>query len=1406
MARLWSSGIELQSVTSGVEFSGVGGDISIDVNVPHNAGGTCLIAGGVDTPLLSGAAQYVEHQFAAANGNGPYYFRAYVRIHTAPSAENRIIALLDSGGTVRAYVTIDASRQLRLYDEDGVIGSASSAISTGTWYRVEMLFDASASAGSHVLRARIDGSEFAGSTARSISTGVTTFRIGGNLASEAQTTGRWYFDDLAINDATGSYQTSYPGNGYIECHRPNGFEDYTGGNSVGGSLDMCIKEIPPDDASSYYQLLADTDMFRMYNTASHSIHAVKLVQIGIRARGADANPASLKVRVMSPRDGYTAYQEATVALATASFVTNADTAPKNYPLTSYVSPVTGEPWADDEVYDGNFGAYAVDATPDIDITTMWWLAEYDDDHLVFHDGFELFQSYNKYKNGLEIRNFFIDMLEASWGWQYSLYLDDEQLDGIGESVAQFSLVDSIRAGKNFLKALTESLNLTATITSFKIFIKQFIESIGIAIGILKKATKVFADSTTLTPAITATKVTNRYWVGGTGNINDTAHWSLTSGGASGASVPTAAENAIFDAASFAADGTVTFNVDFTCRNLDCSALDQVVAFTASSPSKNINVYGSLACDSAMTFSSLTVVRMLSVASETIALNGISTNLYIYLSGGGVYTFTSGGTIRTLFPNNGTCDFNGQTLVCDNGIQLQDIAGTTFLIFGAATITTNSFSLARSTNTVFIDPGTASMAVGTGGIYDASAGNYPKSLYDVSIDCSVAQSSGFSLPSINGKFTFHNLTLTGSAIRDAATEILYDTIVTGTFTATGNSILNRLRIQKTLYGSVVTPVIITAAAVSLANVDFRQITGAGAAAPFTGTSLGNSGLNTGITFDTPVTRYWVGGTGDYSDTAHWAASSNGAGGVSVPLPQDTVIFDANSLSANDSVITLDYVHFGASVNLSALTKTLAFVFQDYHVFLYGNFTSSNLVSWTSESLYPMLRITGGGSNINLRFNTVNFPASILLSNGGGTVTLLDSVSISGTTSIYDADFDLNGNSFTTEEITLWLYSGSICKLHMGEGSLTTRRFSANSGATIYWETATIFLINENAGVAETLFLLCANVGTPYQVVISSKNLQWYGGMNTIQRLVFNSGARVLIDQQTISITNALTINGLDADLVTLSAYPASYFYFSAASGVVVTSEYVDLTNCRSTGGALFKTKNSVDNGGNTGWIFYTVLQKIFLEAVTLIASITNFRGAVKTFLENVSLIESCTKKANKVFASVLSITATLPRALTVWFRQLTESIVLVEFMPKKLVRLFTDTVVLTASIVKKTVKPFVELYTLIDRFTISTTLHRTFIDGILLNETIVKAKSMYKILTEVLTITPIISTIQLILKVLTETLVMADRFVLRLNGRVTALWSRVQKATTGWTKVPKDRSTWNITTKASPEWERQQRDL
>lgn len=66
---------------------------------------------------------------------------------------------------------------------------------------------------------------------------------------------------------------------------------------------------------------------------------------------------------------------------------------------------------------------------------------------------------------------------------------------------------------------------------------------------------------------------NRYWVSaGTGNwdASDTSRWSASSGGATGASAPTASDDVFFDANSGGGSSYCTISGTASCRSLNCS--------------------------------------------------------------------------------------------------------------------------------------------------------------------------------------------------------------------------------------------------------------------------------------------------------------------------------------------------------------------------------------------------------------------------------------------------------------------------------------------------------------------------------------------------------------------------------------------------------------------------------------------------------------------------------------------------------------------------------------------------------------------------------------------------------------------------------------------------------------------
>jgi len=76
---------------------------------------------------------------------------------------------------------------------------------------------------------------------------------------------------------------------------------------------------------------------------------------------------------------------------------------------------------------------------------------------------------------------------------------------------------------------------------------------------------------------------NRYWVGGSGNWTSTTKWSSTSGGASGASVPTSADDVFIDQNSSAGTFTITVGSnDVNVRNFSAQNLDDFATISINS--------------------------------------------------------------------------------------------------------------------------------------------------------------------------------------------------------------------------------------------------------------------------------------------------------------------------------------------------------------------------------------------------------------------------------------------------------------------------------------------------------------------------------------------------------------------------------------------------------------------------------------------------------------------------------------------------------------------------------------------------------------------------------------------------------------------------------------------------------
>ena len=389
--RMFSSGFELQSVVADEEWTTVTNTPAIDTTT-FRYGAASLRATG----WSSGTAESTAFTFKAANSVGPFFARTYLRIATVPASgnTNRIISFRDSGGTDRAYITLLNSGSLQLFDEDGQVGSDSSALSTATWYRIELKIDCGSACddANDVIEATINGATaFATASNRDLTNGVNQFVVGANLGAAAITAGDWYFDDVAVNENVGSSQNGYPGPGAIFHIKPSTTGDSETWTSVGtenpgcdaaGDANWgCYDEITPDETTSYATsttadqiddvALADPGNFLPDNAP------ITLVQAGVRFTNSSTPVSTFRVRLKDNTAISTVESDQIVTNSTTWF-TNNNTSPRLSPLTMYTRPDRTDAWTETALNSTQIGIRldTDGGTNTVNVSTLWLLVEF----------------------------------------------------------------------------------------------------------------------------------------------------------------------------------------------------------------------------------------------------------------------------------------------------------------------------------------------------------------------------------------------------------------------------------------------------------------------------------------------------------------------------------------------------------------------------------------------------------------------------------------------------------------------------------------------------------------------------------------------------------------------------------------------------------------------------------------------------------------------------------------------------------------------------------------------------------------------------------------------------------------------------------------------------------------------
>lgn len=508
---------------------------------------------------------------------------------------------------------------------------------------------------------------------------------------------------------------------------------------------------------------------------------------------------------------------------------------------------------------------------------------------------------------------------------------------------------------------------------------------------------------------------DRYWVGGTGNWNttNTTNWSTSSGGAGGASVPTNADNVFFNAAS--GTGTVTVAATSSCLNLDFTGFTGTLAGTSA-----ILIHGNLVIVAGMTISHTGTLYFASTSgSYTVTTNGKTVTSRIIF---GFSPSTSTWTLQDALTNTNT---NGMTV--ENGTFDTNNYNVTAVALSSSNTNTRTINLGSSTVTLsgatpinFATSSNLTFNAGTSSIAStavtATINGGGHTFYDVTRSAGNS-STGLTLNDAN---TFNNLTIgaiTSSGVR--AFLLNADQTINGTLTlSAGTNATMRTFVQSSAIGTTRT---LTCGAVfrdgvgnPIQDIDFRDITIAGTAAPVSGTRLGDCKGNSGITFDAAKTVYYraTGSASWGATTSSWSLTSGGtADHAAFPLAQDTAVFPSATYPASGSTTTVNAAYNIGTIDMSARTSNTMTLSVSASAVIYGSWTNGTgtIISGTSTLTF-LGRSTQTITSAGKTFTTV-----VAISAVGGSVVLQDALIVNRATasaiSLLAGTLDANNYNIT-----------------------------------------------------------------------------------------------------------------------------------------------------------------------------------------------------------------------------------------------------------------------------------------------------------------------------------------------------------------------------------------------------------
>jgi hypothetical protein len=554
-----------------------------------------------------------------------------------------------------------------------------------------------------------------------------------------------------------------------------------------------------------------------------------------------------------------------------------------------------------------------------------------------------------------------------------------------------------------------------------------------------------------------------FWVGGTATYDGTtARFATTSGGVATVAATTSSDDVFFDPASGAA--VVTVGVTMNVRQIDFTGFTGTFNLNVASTGLFVSgVVGGGVCKlvSTMTWTQGNGASLNFTGTGTTINFTSASRLLGNIAVGGTCTVVCQDAWSSVSPSQnvsvatGTLNTNGFAMAWGSFTSATTSVRT--LTFGSSQITCAGVWTTNVTTGLTITANTATVTF-TGNVNQSTFGGTWNGM-SVVMNGITAGTAVFGVLGTTiglGSFTF-----TGQANKTIALQIRSNLTCSGTFTVTGNTVVNRPLIQTDAVGTTRT---ITAAVAALTNADFMDITFAGAAT-WSGTSVGDCAGNTGLTPTASATQTWQGTAGgSWSDVTKWTSR--------VPLPQDDVVI-ASAFAASQT-IAADMPRLGRSIDLTGVSGLPTLNASSIAVAVFGGITlGAGLGTWTSSAL--VLTLSGRGA-YTITSNGEFIGNGVTLNAPGGTYTLADDVGLGSpvgarrTLTITAGTFNANGHNVSINGLNA---SGIITRsLLMGSGTWTLTGtgsvWNMTSTAALTFDGGTSTIVLSDASATDKTF--------------------------------------------------------------------------------------------------------------------------------------------------------------------------------------------------------------------------------------------------------------------------------------------------------------------------------------------------